>query len=159
MFDPLQNLRARAAIEGSSGGDEARPVKVGFLAPFPVWIATTLVVRLAQILFLVCCAWYLAALFDAMDKSHTTSTPPGELWLATIIIGTSSGRSSWPWRTSPFGDFVGKLLASQECPACGQNIFNHTPPSGYAPPSLERAIFPSRICTNCKRDLTRRTVD
>jgi hypothetical protein len=144
-------------MDESATGKGSEPIEVGRLAPYPVWIGVTLLVRGAQLLFLACIAWYFAALFDAMDKSSTTSTPP--LWLVAgaLILGASDGRSAWRWRTSPLGDAIGGFLASQQCPACGQNVFDHTPPSGYAPPSQGTAIFPSRICTNCGHDLTSRT--
>jgi hypothetical protein len=138
--------------------DVGRPIRIGWLAPYPVWLGVTLLVRFAQVLFLLFCVWYLAALSDAMDKHSTTSIPPMRLWAATIVIGASSGRSAARWRTSPFGDTLGKLLASEQCPACGQSVFDHTPPSGYAPPSQQQAIFPSRICTNCGHDLMHRKV-
>ena len=140
---------------GSEGGPA--PIKVGRFAPYPVWLAMAVLVRAAQVLFIIFCGWYLAALLDAMDRSSTTPLPPLWLWGATLLIGADNGRGGGRWRTSPLGDTIGDLLASQQCPACGQNLFDHTPPSGYAPDSQRHAIFPSRICTNCGHDLNNRT--
>jgi hypothetical protein len=155
MTDPV--LHARAALEGTGADDEAPPIKVGRLAPYPVWIAVSVVVRASQILCLSCIVWYFAALFDAMERPHMVSLPPAWLFIVTVFIGADSADSYRRWRTSPFGDWIGDLLASQQCPACGQNVFDHTPPSGYAPPSQTTCYFPSRICTNCGHDLINRT--
>ncbi|TFI56393.1 hypothetical protein E2493_20435 [Sphingomonas parva] len=137
--------------------DVPAPVRIGRLAPYPVWLGVTLLVRSAQLVFLLLWVWYLAALFDAMDKASTISPPPIWLLVVSTLIGASSGRGAWQWRTSPFGDALGKLLASERCPACGQSVFDHTPPSGYAPPSQQQRMVPSRICTNCGHDLMLRT--
>jgi predicted RNA-binding Zn-ribbon protein involved in translation (DUF1610 family) len=148
---------------GLFGPDEApedtspAPIKVGRFAPYPVWIAVSVVVRAAQVLAIGCIVWAFAALFDAMDKASTTSLPPLWLWIGTTILGASDEYPSRSERTSPIGDAIGNRLASQQCPACGQNVFDHTPPSGYAPPSQQRRTFPSRMCTNCGHDLVRRT--
>ena len=155
MADPP--LYAQAALARSAESDEARPIKVGRLAPYPVWIVTSVVVRASQILCLACIIWYMAALFDAMERPFTVSLPPLWLFLVTAFIGVEGGRSYRNWRTSSFGDWVGNLLASEQCPACGQNVFDHTPPSGFAPPSQTSCWFPSRICTNCGHDLVNRT--
>jgi hypothetical protein len=157
MDDPLSTVRMRAALEENASGDGPEPIDVGPLAPYPTWLIVTLVVRAAQSIFVVCCLWYIAALFYAMGRPHSISLPP--IWLvgATLLLGASDSRSRGRSRTSPVGDLIGNLLASQQCPACGQNVFDHTPPSGYAPPSQAEAIFPSRICTNCGHDLGERT--
>ena len=157
MNDPMQTARARAALDAGEGGDEPKPIEIGRFAPYPVWMAVTVLVRGAQIAFLGCCGWYLAALFDAMSRPHTISTPPIWLWIATALIGADDGRSFRRWLTSPAGDSIGRLFASKQCPACGQNVFDHRPPSGYAPPSQGYALLPSRICTNCGHDLRKRT--
>jgi hypothetical protein len=157
MDDLLSTVRARAAIEEGAGGDGPEPIDVGPFAPYPVWLAVTLLVRGAQLLFAILCLWYFSALFHAMDRPHSISLPPTWLVAVSLVLGASDGRSSWRWRTSPAGDMIGNLLASQQCPACGQNVFDHTPPSGYAPPSQAQGVFPSRICTNCGHDLGERT--
>ena len=155
MRDPT--VHARTALEGGAEGDDARPIEVGRLAPYPVWIAVSVVVRASQILCLACIVWFMAALFDAMERPHTVPLPPLWLFLVTAFIGAEGGHSYGNWRTSSFGDWLGNLLASQQCPACGQNVFDHTPPTGYAPPSQTTCYFPSRICTNCGHDLINRT--
>ena len=158
MTDPISTVQARAALEDGARGDGARPIKIGRFAPYPAWLGVALLVRGAQLLFFAFSLWYLAALFDAMDRSSTTSLPPLWLWGATVVIGAGDGRSHRIRRTSPMGDAIGNFLASQDCPACGQNVFDHTPPTGYAPPSQQQAFFPSRLCTNCGHDLAKRTV-
>jgi|SRR3954471_335958 len=157
MTDPVPTVRARAAMEEGATGNGTGPIKVGRFAPYPLWLGMSVLVRGAQLLFVIFCGWFLAALFDATDKSSTTPLPPMWLWLATLVIGADNGRGGGRWRTSPIGDSIGDFLASQQCPACGQNVFDHTPPSGYAPDSQRHAIFPSRICTNCGHDLINRT--
>jgi hypothetical protein len=147
----------RSALEENSTGTSPEPIDVGLLAPYPTWLIVTLLVRAAQALFVVCCLWSVVALSHASERPHSVSLPPMWLWAAALMLGASSGRSGYSGRTSPAGDLIGNLLASQQCPACGQNVFDHTPPSGYAPPSQAQAIFPSRICTNCGHDLAERT--
>src|SRR4051794_34220650 len=159
MDDLLSSVRERAAIEESAPAGGTTPIKIGRFAPFSVWLGATLLARGAQLLFVVCCLWAMAALFDSIEKPFTTPLPPIWLWVVAILLGTSDGRSGGRWKTSPVGDAIGNLLASQQCPACGQNVFDHTPPSGYAPPSQANSIFPSRICTNCGQDLSERTAD
>ena len=134
---------------------DGEPIKVGRFAPYPVWLGATLLVRGAQVLFLACCVWALVALFDAMDRSFTTDTPPLALWFVTALIGSSP--QPWRGKTSPVGDAIGNYLASQLCPACGQNIFDKASGVGYAPPSQRQTMFPSRICANCGHDLIERT--
>jgi hypothetical protein len=157
MTDPGPTVHARAALEGDAQGDDTAPIKVGRLAPYPVWIAVSVVVRASQILCVACIIWYMAALFDAMEKPHRISTPPLWLFIVTAFIGADAESSYRRWRTSPLGDWLGDLLASQQCPDCGQNVFDHTPPSGYEPDSKRHRYFPSRICTNCGHDLINRT--
>jgi hypothetical protein len=157
MDDLLSTVRASAAMEDGAAGDGEEAIEVGRFAPYPVWMAMAVMARGAQLLFLLCCLWGMAALFDAMEKPFTIPLPPMWLWLVSVFLGCDGGRTAWTWKTSPVGDGIGNLLASQQCPACGQNVFDHTPPSGYAPPSQAQAIFPSRICTNCGHDLTLRT--
>ena len=152
MIEPDPGPRARLALEEGTPG-EGGPIRIGRFAPYPVWMAMTLLARGAQLLFLLLCLWALVALADAIERVRTP-LPPIELWLATIVIGASSRYERS--RTSPFGDALGQWLASQQCPACGQNVFDHTPPSGYAPPSQAEAYWPSRTCTNCGHDLRRR---
>jgi hypothetical protein len=157
MIDPLQTLRARAAAGGTGEGNEPAPVRIGMLAPYPVWFALFLVVRGAQVVFLVCVLWFVAAIFDAIEKPHNFSTPPYWLWVASIVLGAAGGRRiRWRGRLSPLGDWIGNALASQQCPACGQNIFDHTPPSGYAPDTQRHSLVPSRVCANCGHDLMKR---
>jgi hypothetical protein len=146
-----------ASEDGIATGDQTKPIKVGRFAPYPAWMGVTLLVRGSQLVFLGFCAWFLAALVGAIDKDSALSLPPIWLWIVTGILGTSDSHPSWRWRTSPMGDAIGDFLASQQCPACGQNVFDHTPPSGYAPPSQRTAVFPSKICTNCGHDLRKRT--
>jgi hypothetical protein len=158
MTDPLSLLRARAALEDVSERDPTPPSEPGRFAPYPAWMGVTLLVRGAQLTFAACCIWYMSALFHAMGQPrHRPSTPPMWLWLGTLVLGASERWDSRRYRTSPMGDTIGNLLASQQCPACGQNIFDHTPPSGYAPDTQAHAVFPSRICTNCGQDLASRT--
>jgi hypothetical protein len=157
MDDLLSTVRASAVMEEGAAGGGEEAIKVGRFAPYPVWMAMAVMARGAQLLFLLCCLWGMAALFDAMEKPFTIPLPPMWLWLVSVFLGCDGGRTAWTWKTSPVGDGIGNLLASQQCPACGQNVFDHTPPSGYAPPSQAQAIFPSRICTNCGHDLTIRT--
>jgi hypothetical protein len=144
----------RAALDRSTGA-EARPA-AGRFAPYPVWFAVAVLVRGSFIFFLLFCVWYLAALIDAFEKPHTIPVPPLWLWLAMGFIAANESHYS-RWRTSPVGDAIGNLLAAQHCPACGQGVFDHTPPSGYVPDAQRRAWFPSRICTNCGHDLRKRT--
>jgi hypothetical protein len=144
-------------MQGSATERETRAIKVGRFAPYPVWLATSVLVRASQILFLAFCLWYLAALFDAMERPHRISTPPIWLWFAFGMIGADVKSSYRRWKTSPMGDAVGNVLASLQCPACGQDVFDRTPPSGYAPEARRHAFFPSRVCTNCGHDLARRT--
>src|SRR3954454_20296803 len=153
MDDLLSTVREKAAMEESAPDGGTAPIRIGRFAPYPVWMGVTLMARGAQLLFIVCLLWAMAALFDAMEKPFTIPFPPFWLWGVAILLGTSDGRSGWRWKTSPVGDAIGNLLASQQCPVCGQNVFDHTPPSGYAPPSQAHSIFPSRICTNCGQDL------
>ena len=167
MIEPEPTPRARLALEeragqemageeraGEEGGGGARPaIRIGRFAPYPVWMTMTVLARGAQLLFFVFCLWSLVALADAIDRVRTP-LPPMEIWLATIVLGASNGRGRW--RTSPFGDTLGNILASPQCPAYGQNVFDHTPPSGYAPPSQTECLLPSRICTNCGHDLRHR---
>jgi hypothetical protein len=124
-------------------------------APYPVWFTMTLIVRGSQMVFIICCIWYLVALFDAFDKEVTTSIPPNWLWLTTIFLGTSSagGRR---WRLSPFGDTVANRLAKPFCPSCGQDIYDPTPATGYASPVDREAWLPSRFCGACGHDLAQR---
>ncbi|MEA3032887.1 MAG: hypothetical protein QOH86_903, partial [Sphingomonadales bacterium] len=116
MDDLLSTVRASAAIEEGDGGEGPEPIDVGPFAPYPVWLAVTLLVRGAQLLFLVFCLWYLASLFHAIGRPRSLSLPPMWLWAITLVLGASDGRSSWRWRTSPAGDTIGNLLASQQCP-------------------------------------------
>lgn len=132
------------------------PIKVGRYAPYPVWLGMTLLVRGAQFFFIAFCAWGLVALFDAMDKSSTTSFPPLALWVVVGLIASSP--HNWRGKTSPVRDAFGNYLASQQCPACGQNVFDKATGSGYAPPSQRQTIFPSRECANCGHDLNEQTV-
>jgi len=158
MTDPLSFLRARAALEHIPEGDPTPLPEPGRFAPFPVWMAVTLLVRGAQLAFAGCCIWGMSALFHAMDRPpQRPSTPPMWLWVVTIMLGATDRLDHKRYRTSPMGDMIGNVLASQQCPACGQNVFDHTPPSGYAPDTQAHAMFPSRICTNCGQDLTSRT--
>jgi predicted RNA-binding Zn-ribbon protein involved in translation (DUF1610 family) len=138
-------------------GGAAKSVAVGRFAPYPVWLRMTLLVRGAQIVFATCCLWFVAALLDSTSKPHSIFPPPAWLFIVSGMLGADSGRSARRWRTSPLGDAIGRLLASQHCPACGQDVFDRTPPTGYVPESQRIAVLPSRICTNCGHDLIRRT--
>ena len=144
-----------SSLKSSDEGQARR--RRGRLAPYPVWLVMTSVVRGAQLGFVACCAWYLAALFDAMSKPHTISTPPGWLWLTTIVLGTTSRAVGWPWKLSPVGDAIANCFASHRCPTCGQDIYDHTPPHGYASDADRQSFLPSRTCANCGHDLTKRS--
>jgi hypothetical protein len=158
MVGPPSFLRARAALEDIADDDAPPPPEPGRFAPYSVWMGVSLLARGAQLAFAGCCIWYMSALFHAMGRpAHLPSTPPLWLWLGTLILGATYRWDFKRYRTSPMGDMIGNLLASQQCPACGQNVFDHTPPSGYAPDTRAHAFFPSRICTNCGQDLMSRT--
>jgi hypothetical protein len=136
---------------------EGEPVPVGRYAPYPVWIGMTLLGRGAQLVFFILCIWYLAALIDAFEKPHTVPLPPMWLWVASGIIGGGTGRRG-RWMITPVADQIGDALASRQCPACGQNVFNHSSPQGYTSPQQQR-IYPCRTCANCGHDLRRRTAE
>lgn len=127
---------------------------IGRLAPYPVWLTMTFVVRGAQLGFLACCIWYLSALFDAMDRSWTISPPPTWLWIVTAILGVRAGRGRWIWKLSPVGDWIADLFAPHYCPSCGQDIYDHTTGQAYASELDRQSFLPSPVCTNCGHDLT-----
>jgi hypothetical protein len=159
MTDPLETVRARRAL-GNTGEREPSPPPIvpGPFAPYPVWMGMTLLVRGAQLVFLGCCIWTFHALINSTGQPHGMhSIPPMWVWLVTLVLGATGHGDRRRYLTSPAGDTLGKMLASERCPACGQNVFDHRPPSGYSPETQAHAIFPSRICTNCGQDLSKRT--
>lgn len=159
MNDPIPTGRARAVVEGDRADAEVLPIEVGRFAPYPVWMTVVLLIRTAQLLFLGWWVWYFAALFDAMSRPLTIATPP--MWLMVVLglIAADDGKHRMRWQRSPAGNWIGSLFASRQCPVCGQNVFDHTPQSGYEPPPQQYRSFPSRICTGCGHDLARRTAE
>jgi hypothetical protein len=153
----MPSLRARAALEEGVSEGAGKPIEVGRYAPYPVWMTVILAVRFGQVLGLGCFAWSFAALFDAASPPFTISTPPLWLWLVAGILAADDGKCYWRWQTRPAGNAVGSLFAAKQCPACGQNIFDHTPPRGYEPPQQQYRNLPLRHCAGCGHDLARRT--
>ena len=155
MIDPDITLRAKEAMERSTLMVPNQPIPVGRLAPYAVWFPLVLIVRGSQILFVAFFIWYVATLMGATGEKFKLPAPPYWVWVAAGVVGFSS-RSAHR-RLSELGDAVGNMLASQQCPACGQNIFDHSGPSGYTSPSERNRFIPSRFCTNCGHDLKLRT--
>ena len=155
MIDLPGSLRARAAIDASETDNAVPAIRVGRYPPYPVWMALFYIVRGAQFVFLAGVFWLIVALWAAVD-GRAVWTPPIWPLVVAAALGTSS-RGRWRWKLSPVGDAIGNMLASQQCPACGQNIFDHTPPSGYAPAVQQQSWRPSSVCTNCGHDLSKRT--
>lgn len=136
------------------GPDESR--RAGRYAPYPVWMTLRIITMIGSGMVLLWFAWAIAALFSAINGGDLQVLP---LWIC--IVGSIVGASGKGFRRDanlpPFGEIIGRMLASKNCPACGQAIFDHTPAAGYAPELQTYRWWPSRICTNCGHDMNVRT--
>lgn len=81
----------------------------------------------------------------------------GYFWtfMGGVMLSASGGRR-YRGPISPGCDVIGWMLASDQCPACGQSVFDSTPPSGYVPDTTRHTHWPARVCANCGHDLTKR---
>jgi hypothetical protein len=149
-------LRERVALEDGRAAEEAAaPIRIGRFAPYPVWMTLFVIIRGAQVMLLACVLWAVAAVIEATD-GRALSLPPLWLWIVLLLLG-AGGKKRDTFRLSPAGDLIGYCLASLQCPACGRDVFDHTPASGYAPEVQKHALLPSSVCSNCGHDLAKRT--
>ena len=125
-------------------------------APYSVWMTLRVVTMVGAGLIILWFIWAIAALFSAFRGGGLHMLPP---WLA--IVGLVVGGSGRGFRRDdqlpPFGEMIGRMLASKHCPHCGQSIFDHRPSSGYVPDGQSRRWWPSRSCAQCGHDMTVRT--
>ena len=152
-FDPL---KMRLAGEEFVGAETPPPITIGRFAPYQVWMSMRIATMIGTGMALLWWGWAIAALFSAVSGGDLEILP---WWIG--IVGIIVGGSDKGFRRDEniplFGEVLGRALASKQCPACGQSIFDHTPPSGYQPDLVTRSWWPSRTCTNCGHDMAIRT--
>jgi len=147
----IDPLRMRLALE-----DPVPVIVVKRFAPYPVWMSLRLLTMLAG---WIAIAWFLHATYAIVRAVDGVDVGFWPIWIfvvAVIIGGKTRGEGG---NLPAFGELVGNLLASKQCPSCGQSIFDHTPPSGYEPDITRRSWWPSRCCTNCGHDMSKRTAE
>lgn len=129
----------------------------GRFAPYPVWMCMRIAGMIGAGMVLLWFGWAFVALFSAINGGSIETLP---IWIAIIgVITSGSGKGfRHDENVTLFGELLGRVFASKQCPACGQSIFDHTPPNGYAPDVMKRSWWPSRHCTNCGHDMKIRTV-
>lgn len=116
--------------------------------PYPVWQIMVIVDFIGMALSLAGLFLILRAL---VYGGGVTALPITML----LIGGVISGRSrNWRHTLSPFCEFIGSRLTTENCPSCGQSVFDHTPASGYSPEIMKQR-WPLRFCANCDRDLSK----
>lgn len=122
------------------------------LAPYPVWVTMRIVTMIGSAIIVFWFGWAMAALFAAINGAAVTLPP---LWLGIVglVVGGSGGGFRRDENLPPFGEIIGRMLASKHCPVCGQSLFDHTPPAGYAPDGQRYRWWPSRLCANCGHDM------
>lgn len=138
---------------GSDDGLE--PVVTGRFAPYPVWLTLRWICMAGAALVI---GWFASVLVALASAINGGTAEPWPVWIGIVgmVLGASPrfDRGNLP----PFGEMVGRMLASKHCPSCGQSIFDHSRSSGYEEDIVKRRWWPSRWCTNCGHDLMNRTV-
>ena len=136
----------------------AEPPAPKSFAPYPVWMTLRWITMAGSALAIVWLIWAVAALISAADGGQMPMLP---VWLFVVAItvgGAPRGDNIFTgFDLPPFGEFIGRKLANKQCPSCGQSIFDHSPPSGYAPDRVTTSWWPSRFCMRCGHDMRVRT--
>jgi|GEM_PF-5396039 len=132
-----------------------QPFPIGRLAPYPVWTAMRVLWLVALALIPGSVVWLF---YGGSSETLWTS---GSFWMfmAGVMLASTGGRGSaisFKGLISPGCDAIGHLLASHQCPACGQSCFDSSPPSGYVPESATHTWWPLRHCAQCGHDLKQR---
>jgi hypothetical protein len=135
--------------------DNPHEIKVGLLAPYPCWYILQVLEIIAGIVLLV---WIVSFIRMIIYGGQVSALPFWVFIGGFIIAGRPVPYRSRHNNLAPFGEIIGGLLASKQCPQCGQSIFDHTPPQGYAPDLMKR-LWPLTDCANCGLDLSNRTAE
>ncbi len=123
-------------------------------SPFHIWTAMRLLWFAGLLMIPIALIW----LSSGGGSSNLYASGPFWMCLFGLMLVASGGRGSamrFPGLISPACDAIGRLIASPDCPACGQSCFNSSPSTGYAPETTKHLWWPLRQCANCSHDLTR----
>lgn len=136
----LDGLRMRLAL--GQRGEPDRSSK--YFAPYTVWTK----IRLVALFGLACLPIaIICAYFGQIALGLAASV------LFVLIVVPTPSNSLTPLML----EWIGGLLGSRYCPACGQSIFDRAPESGYMADHVRGTWWPRRICANCGHDLKVRT--
>ena len=142
-----------------SGYDrDAPPPAPKRFAPYPVWMALRWVTMAGAALIFIWIGFAIRAVNASMNGGNAEMLP---WWVLTIgiVVGASSAGALAGDNLPDFGEMIGRKLANKACPSCGQSIFDHTPPSGYAADTETTSWWPARYCNRCGHDMTKRTAE
>ena len=123
-------------------------------APFHVWTAMRLLWFAGLLMIPGAVIW----LFSGGVGDHLFASGPFWMFIIGVMLAASGGRGSamsFRGLISPACDAIGRILASPDCPNCGQSCFDSSPASGYAPETAKQHWWPLRQCAGCGRDLAR----